>query len=1353
MKKQLIFLMISLFGIFSAANAQKVSGELKTWHKVTITFNGPNTSETANPNPFTDFRLDVTFKNGSKTYVVPGYYSGCENPAEGCSSGNKWKVNFAPDRTGTWSYTATFKKGKDVAINSGGSSGGFMDGVKGTFNIAASNKSGRDFRAANKGRLQYVGEHYLRFSGTNPDKPNGAWFVKGGADSPENAFNYNDFDDTPNFKNNLNKLGNKTWQPHQKDYNASDAGSYTWKNGKGSEMLGMVNYLSSEGANVMSFLTFSADGDDGAIFPHLSKISTSEYAKKARGQQWNVLHKDRFDVSKMAQWDKVMEYADKKGMYLHFKTLETENDNKMDGNKFGRERKVYYRELIARFGYHLALNWNLTEETTIPDNVVKQTAAYIKNIDPYDHNIVIHTYPAQQDQRYNPLLGNKSQLTGASIQTDKKKVHNDVRRWIEASAKAGKKWVVANDEQGSAGQGIRVSEKQIREQVLWGTLTAGGAGVEYYYGYTNTDGDINNQDHRLRGNAYKQAGYGIKFFEQYFQKYMIGAKSNDGLTSANNDYVLANAGKAYAVYLPNGGNTNINIPNGNWKIQWYNPRNGNMGNASNLNGKSISAPDKNDWVALIAGEEAEPTPNPPTTGCNEKTYQEKNGVVAVEAEDFVKQTLTKDREWFVIGDGKVKTPTPDPDGSHASSASGGKYIEILPDTRVTHDDPLVQGVSFSGAPGKVAIIDYKVNFSSPGKYFVWVRAHSTGSEDNGIHVGIDGTWPATGARMQWCAGKNQWTWESKQRTAANHCGEAQKIFLNVPSSGVHTISFSMREDGFEMDKFVLSKAYTKPSGNGPKSETDCNDGGNPTPVEEPVNGGRVTTDKGATEIVTITGDGNADLVKFKTTSNSKATYIYIITDENGRILVTENNSHDFESAGVGICKVYGLSYTGNLQLSGKNINSTDLASGKFDVSDNAIIVDRRKEDTSDPTPIPTPTPTPNPTGSATYSPIHDAYVQAGKGFNINMVRVENGKRTAYLQFDLSKLEGKVTDASLEIVVNGDSGNGMVKVFKGTSNNWTENNISSANAPSKGSELGQTQGTYKLGEKVQISLSPAAISKGKLSLVIEQTSGNDFAFASKELSAEVAPKLNITTVNVQKTVTLNPIHDAYLQGSKRYNSDIVRVENGNRISYFKFDISKIKGEVSKANFNLNVTSDPGNGNLEVRQGSVTNWTENNLAVNNVPKNGLMLGSMSGNFNLNNKVSIPLINFSLEENTLTLIVTQTSGNDVAFGSKENTSVKAPELVITYTETNGAKKVPFNGRVIVYPNPFVETIRIFSENPEEIEQIELFDLNGSLLNSTKADETETQIDLLNHAKGTYLLVIKGVENKIQTFKVIKQ
>jgi hypothetical protein len=137
------------------------------------------------------------------------------------------------------------------------------------------------------------------------------------------------------------------------------------------------------------------------------------------------------------------------------------------------------------------------------------------------------------------------------------------------------------------------------------------------------------------------------------------------------------------------------------------------------------------------------------------------------------------------------TPLVGPDGDppHLAGASGGAYLEILPDTRRTHDDPLVPGENFTNEPGHVGVLHYKVHVTTAGRYYVWVRAYSTGTEDNGLHVGLNGRWPASGQRMQWCEGKDSWRWESRQRTAQEPwCGgglpsPARTARTDTPSDG------------------------------------------------------------------------------------------------------------------------------------------------------------------------------------------------------------------------------------------------------------------------------------------------------------------------------------------------------------------------------------------------------------------------------------------------------------------------------------------------------------------------------------------------------------------------------------------
>ena len=128
--RHIIVSLLTVFILAHVCGAGEISGELKTWHKVTITFDGPQTGETAVPNPFMDYRLTVTFSNKEKVYVVPGYYAADGNAANtSADRGNKWRVHFAPDKTGRWNFSVSFRKGKNIAVSedtAAGSSAGFM---------------------------------------------------------------------------------------------------------------------------------------------------------------------------------------------------------------------------------------------------------------------------------------------------------------------------------------------------------------------------------------------------------------------------------------------------------------------------------------------------------------------------------------------------------------------------------------------------------------------------------------------------------------------------------------------------------------------------------------------------------------------------------------------------------------------------------------------------------------------------------------------------------------------------------------------------------------------------------------------------------------------------------------------------------------------------------------------------------------------------------------------------------------------------------------------------------------------------------------------------------------------------
>ncbi|MDN3620540.1 DUF5060 domain-containing protein [Polaribacter undariae] len=932
-----LYFLVLVFN-FTLFSQGRIEGKLEKWNKVTLSFNYKEFSENDEDNPFLNYRLNVTFKNGDEEITIPGFFAADGNAAEtSAKKGVVWQVRFMPNKTGKWTYKVSFKKGNEIAINDdekAGESVGF-DNEIGSFVI-------KESQSSTEGRLVYKNERYLYYSESN--KP----FLKGGTDSPENFLAFYEFDETP---------ASHKYLPHSKDWNQGDP---TWQNGKGKNIIGALNYLASKGMNSVYFLTMNVQGDGDDVWPWTTKNEQT-----------------RFDTSKLDQWEIVFDHMDNLGLMLHIVTQETENELLLDIGELKTQRKLYYRELIARFAHHLAITWNLGEENGPVhwspkgqnDADRKAMAKYIKTHDPYHNFVTLHTHsmPIEQDLYLEPLLGFEF-LDGPSMQTNSPdSIHNITKKWIKESQLTRKNWVVSQDEIGPAEIGAKPDaddpeHNDIRHKVLWGNLMAGGAGVEWYFGYKFAHNDLNCEDWRSRDIVWNQTKHALDFFNKYlpFNK----MHSADDLTDNPDDYVFAKNDEIYAIYLPEVKETKINLfgSTKRYVVKWYNPRtrgelvNGSVKKISGGSEKSIGFPPNKDkdWVALIkstkkekestqekeqkiislnaiqdfdllekdglsyykdfpnnvlainASEEnnrnkfataiakfkgvtgvynftfvttaendgeseyvikingttldtiknarvsesfksirhqvnavflhvndiIEITSKAVTNGlilegnetawsrgrwnsitftpkdysllkilADTKPFEEKDGMLEIEAENYhYKSNNSTKRNWVVRSlDDKISGV------NYSKSANKNSYIQALPDTRVTHDDTLILGENFFPVSGTGGVISYKIKINNPGKYYIWVNALSTGTEDNGVHVGFNENWQESGARIQWCDGKNEWTWSSAQRMPDNHCGIEKTIYLNFDKSGEYVLSFSMREDGFKMDRFILTK--------------------------------------------------------------------------------------------------------------------------------------------------------------------------------------------------------------------------------------------------------------------------------------------------------------------------------------------------------------------------------------------------------------------------------------------------------------------------------------------------------------------------------------------------------------------
>ncbi len=119
--------------------------------------------------------------------------------------------------------------------------------------------------------------------------------------------------------------------------------------------------------------------------------------------------------------------------------------------------------------------------------------------------------------------------------------------------------------------------------------------------------------------------------------------------------------------------------------------------------------------------------------------------------------------------------------------------------------------------------------------------------------------------------------------------------------------------------------------------TLCLTGDVPTVV---CDGGLVQTSDGHFS-VDVCQDTEADVIDFVNSSTSSEEYAFLLTDDNDVIVaVLSGNSLDFNSAAIGLYRVWGISYNGVLTGADPGALATEIAStgSCFELSDNYVLV-------------------------------------------------------------------------------------------------------------------------------------------------------------------------------------------------------------------------------------------------------------------------------------------------------------------------------------------------------------------------------------------------------------------------------
>ena len=164
--------------------------------------------------------------------------------------------------------------------------------------------------------------------------------------------------------------------------------------------------------------------------------------------------------------------------------------------------------------------------------------------------------------------------------------------------------------------------------------------------------------------------------------------------------------------------------------------------------------------------------------------------------------------------------------------------------------------------------------------------------------------------------------------------------------------------------------------------------------------------------------------------------------------------------------------------------------------------------------------------------------------------------------------------------------------------------------------------------------------------------------------------------IERRITAFPVkYDAYIEDGEVYNQTVLRLGKNEQTSYLLFDLSpidSIEGTIKAAELELVVDSNSGSGKIEIFKGSANYWTENNLTYTSAPELENQMAIIEQNYALNDTISIGLNVDALFPETLTLVLVQEDGDDLAFASKEHETKVGGTLIVTYNAPIAAEEI---------------------------------------------------------------------------------
>jgi hypothetical protein len=313
----------------------------------------------------------------------------------------------------------------------------------------------------------------------------------------------------------------------------------------------------------------------------------------------------RFNLSHWQRYERMLRFARDRDMIIS--VILDIADGKVHPVAGSEDERRYIRYAAARLSAFSNITWDLGDDldTFRDDAWAHETGTLlVGGWDPYRHLASSHPVHTEHQDRPSAWFG------FASLQEWSRKQHDLMLESRQLQKKTGRIVPQANEEYGYEDHYPIWAPKppgdsaEILRRTAWDIAMAGAYGTagETARRGTNIWPDTGGGWVNGRGDDTMTMLNGYAHMVDFFTSFeWWKTEPHDDLVSSG-AWCLAEPGRVYAVYLPNGGTVTVKLDPGRYRAQWFNAFTGEVAPIGIIDGPawtSPKTPDSNDWALLL----------------------------------------------------------------------------------------------------------------------------------------------------------------------------------------------------------------------------------------------------------------------------------------------------------------------------------------------------------------------------------------------------------------------------------------------------------------------------------------------------------------------------------------------------------------------------------------------------------------------------------------------------------------------------------------------------------------------------------------------------------------------------------